>query len=159
MLRLTGTCGHAVNVCLNVHAVPSAPDDVAAIAEALTARSTEALLERFCPFCESKSAFKLPLDVSPAPEVRDEKRREIWPESLLDWPKFPEFSEILRIHPDSMGLVPPIELACRYWERSRTEPDMKRAERMLRLAADIFGKQHRFVEVQRIQDELAKRFG
>ena len=147
LLSLEGTCGHEIDV-----RVRSRGPDAAVIQQAVDAGKPEALLERFCPFCMENQLFRFPLEhdhpVQPQPMMERQVMQSYShsePRAVLDMRMTPE-------------VVLPIEQAHRLWEMARvaSESEADRAERDLRLAAQIFDRQGRFIQRGGVVEDLVK---
>jgi hypothetical protein len=145
LLSLEGTCGHEIDV-----RIPRDPD-IAVIQRAMDASEPEALLERFCPFCMENQLFRFPLGHDQPVQTQPMMERQVMQSYSHSEPRsryVVDFSEV----------VLPIEQAHRLWETARVAPESEadRAERDLRLAAQIFNRQGRFIQHGGVVEDLVK---
>ncbi len=145
VVRLTGTCGHTIDVRLTASA-----EDVAAVGAALDAGEKHALLDRFCPFCLETRPFPFSTDGAARPEPRSEPSKESWTALSSD--------PMASVRPERVEILTPAGAAYRLWDRARAllESDPEGARPLLRNAASLFEEAGRIREYDGVQADLAR---
>jgi hypothetical protein len=146
MMRLTGTCGHEINVLIRDRG-----EDLTRISEAMDQDKSEALLTRFCPFCMADREFAYPLfDLESRTSTL--LALDFGTTAITSFQPFPDWM------PDIS--LPPAERAFRLWGNGKsniaTKPEQ--AERELKLAADLFDRQRKTMQYEAVLEDLIELY-
>ncbi|MDJ0762721.1 MAG: hypothetical protein QNJ97_06995 [Myxococcota bacterium] len=139
LLRLEGdVCGHDIDVRVSLEG-----DDSQVISDAIDAGQSEALLQRYCPFCDKVHGFRFPIDIKQAQRYTG---RQI-----------AQHQQTVQLLVENGQLISPEERAYRFWEaaRSQVEADPDQAVVALRNAADMFERRGLILPKLQTLTELA----